>query len=130
MRLFVIPLTVTLMMLNLSCQSQHGAVKQLETQAFEQKLKQTNVYNLVDIRTPDEYKQGHLENAVMIDYYSSDFKDQLSKLDKSKPLFYYCASGGRSGKTIPILQELGFKEVYELKTGFKGWSQANKPFVK
>lgn len=130
MKLVLISLVVTLMMITLRCQSQSGAVKQLEAQAFEQKLKQANVYNLIDIRTPDEYKQGHLENAITIDYYSNDFKDQLSKLDKSKPLFYYCASGGRSGRTIPILQELGFKEVYELKVGFNGWRSADKPFVK
>ncbi len=130
MRLLLTSLVVTLMVMTLSCQSQHNAVKQLEAEAFEQKLKQTNAYNLIDIRTPDEYRQGHLEHAVTIDYYSSDFKNQLSKLDKSKPLFYYCASGGRSGKTIPILQELGFKEVYELKVGFNGWRSANKPFVK
>ncbi|GCC51538.1 rhodanese-like domain-containing protein [Chryseotalea sanaruensis] len=130
MKLLVTSLVLTFTMMNLSCQSQNNAVKQLETEAFAQKLKQTNTYNLVDIRTPDEYKQGHLDKAVMIDYYSSDFKNELNKLDKSKPLFYYCASGGRSGKTIPILQELGFKEVYELKVGFNGWRSANKPFVK
>lgn len=130
MKLLLTFLVSTFMVITLSCQSQNNAVKQLEAEAFEQKLKQTNTYNLIDIRTPDEYKQGHLENAIMIDYYSSDFKNELSKLDKSKPLFYYCASGGRSGKTIPILKELGFKEVYELKVGFNGWRNADKSFVK
>jgi rhodanese-related sulfurtransferase len=121
---------VTLLTLTVSCQSQEGAVKKLDAQAFDEKIKQTNAYNLVDIRTPDEYSQGHLAKAVMIDFYSNDFKAQLAKLDKSKPLFYYCASGGRSGKTVPILQELGFIEVYELKVGSNGWRAANKSFVK
>lgn len=130
MRVVVISLFFTLIIATFSCQSQDGAIKQLDAQTFAQKLKQTNAYNLVDIRTADEYKQGHLEKAIIIDYYSNDFKNQLDKLDKSKPLFYYCASGGRSGRTIPILRELGFKEVYELKVGFNGWRNANKPFVK
>ncbi len=113
-----------------SCQSPAGkGLQQLDAAAFEAKLTESKDYTLIDIRTPDEYKQGHLANAIMIDYYTPDFKEQLAKLDKNKPFFYYCASGGRSGKTIPVLQELGFKEVYELKVGFSGWRQANKPFV-
>lgn len=130
MRLIAASVFIGLALSSVSCQSQNGNIKQLDAQAFEQSLKKAKAYNLIDIRTPDEYQQGHLENAEMIDYFSGDFKDKLNALDKNKPLFYYCASGGRSGKTIPILQELGFKEVYELKVGFKGWSQANKPFVK
>jgi rhodanese-related sulfurtransferase len=129
MRILLISLIITLITVTLSCQSQDGGIKQLDAQAFEQKLKQTQSYNLIDIRTLDEYKQGHVDKAVMIDFYSNDFKNQLAKLDKSKPLFYYCASGNRSGKTVPLLKELGFKEVYELKVGFNGWRSANKPFV-
>lgn len=114
----------------LSCQSQSGVVNQLEESAFEQKLKEIQDHNLIDIRTREEYQQGHLAKAVMIDYHSSDFRNKISKLDKSKPLFYYCGSGVRSGNVIPLLNELGFKEVYELKVGFSGWRSANKPFVK
>jgi rhodanese-related sulfurtransferase len=130
MRILLTSLMVSLMTLTVSCQSQEGAAKKLDAQAFDEKIKQTNAYNLIDIRTPEEYTQGHLAKAVMIDFYSSDFKSELAKLDKTKPLFYYCAAGNRSGKTVPILQELGFKEVYELKVGFNGWRAANKPFVK
>jgi thioredoxin 1 len=102
----------------------------LPTSEFEKRLSATKVKTLLDVRTADEYKEGHLPNSTQIDFYANDFKQQLSKLSKDKPVFVYCAGGKRSGSASKILAELGFKQIYDLEGGFNGWKKMNKPIVK
>ena len=68
----------------------------LDVKAFNTRMASGEDKIVLDVRTNDEYNQGHLENAVMIDYYKPDFKQRLAKLDKTKPVFVYCAAGARS----------------------------------
>lgn len=102
----------------------------LDVSAFEEKLANTPDKILLDVRTPSEYRRGHLREAVLIDVQGPDFAGQVQKLDKSKPLFVYCASGIRSEKAVKILQELGFREIYEMEEGFNAWAEAGKSFDK
>ncbi len=78
---------------------------------------------IIDVRTPNEFDQGHIEGAKNIDYFSKSFKSELEKLDKSVPLYVYCRSGGRSAKAMQIMKEIGFVSVYNLQGGFLAWSQ-------
>lgn len=87
---------------------------------FQAKLGDDNI-QLIDVRTPEEYSAGKIGEASNVDFYASDFNAQLEKLDKTKPTLIYCASGGRSGKAAGIMKEMGFKEVYDLEGGYKGW---------
>ncbi len=100
-------------------------------EAFE--LIQSNQGNpdfvITDIRTPEEFNEGHIENAVNIDFYSETFREDLDKLDKSKTYFIYCRSGNRSGRAMPIMKELGFQEVYNLSAGIKEWTAEGLPVV-
>jgi len=105
-------------------------VKKLDPQNFELKMKESNQPILIDVRTPGEYSQGHLANAVLIDVNSSDFKSRVSKLDKSKPVFVYCKAGSRSSSAAGVLTDLGFKEIYDLNGGITSWQKANKPVEK
>lgn len=82
---------------------------------------------ILDVRTPQEYAQGHLPHASNIDFNGSDFKNQLDKLDKTKPVFVYCARGGRSSSTVEMMKSLGFTEVYNMLGGFTAWSAAKLP---
>lgn len=84
---------------------------------------------LIDVRTPAEFAQDHLPNAVNIDYNDGDFQPKMLELDKSKPVLIYCLSGGRSGKALQWMGEAGFKEVYNLKGGILQWKAANLPVV-
>lgn len=92
----------------------------LEPVAFEQKISEKEV-QLVDVRTPEEWSKGVITNAHLINFFNDNFKEELSKLDKDKPIAVYCKSGGRSGKTTKLLSELGFKEIYDLKGGYLNW---------
>ena len=96
---------------------------------FEAKLALPNI-QIVDVRTPDEYKAGHIGNAININFYDADFKAQMAKLDKSKPLAVYCGVGGRSAKAAAIVSELGFKTVYDLQGGMSVWRSKGKKEVK
>ena len=76
---------------------------------------------ILDVRTADEFNRGHIEGAINIDFYGKTFKTQIDKLDKSKPVYVYCHSGGRSGKSMKMMSTMGFVEVYNLIGGFSNW---------
>ena len=95
----------------------------------ELSLKQNEVV-LIDVRTPGEFEQGHLENSVNINIADKSFKDEVGKLDKSQPVYVYCKVGGRSAKAANMLREMGFEEVYDLKGGIQNWERSGMKVVK
>jgi rhodanese-related sulfurtransferase len=103
--------------------------KKLIATDFKVKIDNNNL-QLVDVRTPEEFNEGHIKNAGNIDFYESDFLTQMNKLDKNKPLYIYCRSGGRSGKAAIQLKEQGFTEVYDLQGGILDWGKNNFEIVK
>lgn len=88
-------------------------------------IKKKKAY-LIDVRTPEEYKSGHLKNATNINYQGADFKTQISKLRKNKTVYLYCRSGNRSGKAADTLKLLGFNK-YENIGGFADLLTAGLP---
>lgn len=123
-------LFVAVMMVSCS----NGQTKKEDTIAqnvnVEEFTKHIEGAQIVDVRTPDEWNQGIIDGAVMNNIYDADFEAKLGKLDKEKPVAVYCKVGGRSGQAMAKMQELGFKEVYNLKGGMDAWKGANKPTVK
>jgi rhodanese-related sulfurtransferase len=85
---------------------------------------------ILDVRKPNEVAQGIIKNAKKIDFYDKNFKAELDKLDKSKPVLIYCRSGRRSGIAMSTMRELGFSEVYNLQGGIIEWSNAGREIVK
>lgn len=105
-----------------SCKTNSGSAGiggKISADEFEQKLKATENAQLVDVRTPGEYSEGRLQNALNIDWNGSAFEAEIQKLDKSKPTFIYCLSGGRSSDASDKMKELGFKEIYELQEEYE-----------
>lgn len=84
---------------------------------------------ILDVRTPEEFAAGHLEGAVMIDFYREDFADQLAELDSEVPYLLYCRSGNRSGQTTKIMEDLGFADVSDVDGGIISWIEAGHPLV-
>lgn len=85
---------------------------------------------LLDVRTPEEVAEGYIENAHNYDIYDAQFKSQLEKLDKNKPVYVYCRSGGRSGRAMEEMLGMGFKEIYNLEGGIGAWDNAGLEKVK
>ena len=82
---------------------------------------------ILDIRTPEEFAAGHIAGAINIDYYASDFEARLGELDLDVPYVMYCNSGNRSGNTLPLMDSIGFAEVYELDGGIQAWFNSGNP---
>lgn len=82
---------------------------------------------VLDVRTPEEFAEGHLDGAVMVDFYAPDFADQLAQLDGNAPYLLYCRSGNRSGETIGLMRQMGFTDVTEIDGGVVAWQQAGHP---
>jgi rhodanese-related sulfurtransferase len=85
---------------------------------------------LLDTRTPKEFRQGHIEGALLLDFHAGDFRDRLKALDRNKTYLIYCRSGNRSAKTLAMLDPLGFRNAYHLRSGLIGWARENYPLVK
>lgn len=107
-----------------ACQSQNTAEEQyvLPQKEYQEKMAAIGDLQLLDVRTPDEYNAGHIEGAELINFFDEDFVQQVeSRFDKEEPLMLYCRSGNRSAKATAKLKAVGFKEIYDLKGGYKNW---------
>lgn len=82
---------------------------------------------VLDIRTPEEFGQGHLAGAELIDFYGATFADEIAALDRSAPYLLYCRSGNRSGQAVTLMRELGFADVVEVEGGILAWTAAGLP---
>lgn len=82
---------------------------------------------VLDIRTAEEFVQGHLPGAVNLDFYAADFRQQLAALDREVPYVLYCRSGNRSDQARQMMQDLGFVDVRDVDGGIVAWQQAGLP---
>lgn len=93
---------------------------------FEKEIK-TDSVQLLDVRTPQEYAEGHIDGAININVQSDDFRQLAeNELSKDFTIFVYCRSGRRSLKAADILTELGYK-VVNLKGGILEWEEDGFP---
>lgn len=97
-------------------------VEDLENEAFATKMNEVKGI-LIDVRTSEEFNNGHIEGALNLDYNSGEFESYVDSLDVTKPVFVYCQAGGRSGKARDILKDRDFLEVYNLKNGYGNWDK-------
>ena len=104
--------------------------EKLSLEEYETLMANTKKLQLVDVRTPEEFQAGHITDAVMIDFKSADFREKVKSLKKRKPVAVYCKSGNRSGQAFAILQEMGFRKIYDLEGGITAWQQAGKEVKK
>lgn len=107
-----------------ACNAQ--GVKNIGPAEFEKGISGADV-QLLDVRTDEEYKERHINQAIHINVNDKNFEQELNKLDKNKPLYVYCLSGGRSSTAANLAVKNGFKEVYNLEGGINAWVNADKP---
>ncbi len=86
---------------------------------------------ILDLRTTEEIiDKGYIKGAVQLDYLAKDAEAKISKLDKNKTYYIYCASGGRSRDAADYMESKGFKKVYNLEKGFSEWISKGLPVEK
>ncbi len=124
---FLLPvLALSLLFGSAACQqpkdSQEPVVSSVKTQEFK-KLVDAKEGILLDVRTPQEYAEGHIAGSINIDFHGENFKSELEKLDKTKTYEVYCRSGKRSASSAQVMEEMGFKKVINLDGGIIGWQE-------
>ncbi len=119
---FIIVLTLTT--LGISC----GKVStDISVTAFAKAINEPNV-QLVDVRTLGEFEQGHLKNALCIDWNAKgSFLEKVNLLDPTKKTLVYCKSGARSAAAAAYLVNQGFKNLNTLEGGITSWQEAKLP---
>ncbi len=100
---------------------EQAIAKNVDVAEFE-KLIKSGKGQLVDVRTPGEFNRGYIEGAKNINI-ADNFAENIQKLDKNKPVYVYCAVGGRSSQAMRMMHQMGFKEVYNLMGGYNAWAK-------
>ena len=105
----------------LSCKSGDFNSVQLITNGEFERVSKINGIQLVDVRTAEEYAEGHILNSINIDFLSPNFEFDIKKLDKNSPIIVYCQRGSRSALSALKLRSNSFVKVYDLEGGFYEW---------
>jgi rhodanese-related sulfurtransferase len=100
----------------------------LSVSEFSSKVTEAAVITL-DVRTPGEFSEGHIEGAQLIDFQSGNFENEIASLDKAKTYAVYCRSGNRSGQAVKVMSDAGFSNLYNLNGGVIDWANAGLPLV-
>lgn len=94
------------------------------------KLEEDKSRVILDVRTEQEYKAGHIPGAININYYDDNAGDRMKNLDKNSSVYVYCQAGGRAKKACDFLLESGFKKVYHIEGDMMGWEKSGLPVNK
>ncbi|MFN5224057.1 MAG: rhodanese-like domain-containing protein [Bacteroidota bacterium] len=100
--------------------AQNKIAKDVSVKEFS-KLITTGKGTLLDVRTPGEIAKGSIKGSVNMDFFDDNFESKLDQLDKTKPVYVYCASGGRSSDAMDMMKKQGFVAVYNLLGGYNAW---------
>ena len=103
--------------------------KNTDVEKFDKMRAEKNTV-VLDVRTADEFKTGHIPGAINLDVRATDFKEKVAKLDKSKIYLVHCAAGSRSVTACNAMAPLQFANLFNLEGGFSAWSKAGKPVEK
>lgn len=109
----------------MSCKGQTStAIETIDAKSYSEKINTTPKAQIIDVRTPEEFASGHIDNAANINWFDADFATKMASYDKTKPVFVYCKVGGRSIKAANKLAEMGFTTIYNLDGGILKWESA------
>ena len=111
--------------------SQDPIMKDVSVAEFQKLMATMPDALLLDVRTPEEWDEGHLEGAAHHDYWGDEaaFEQAMNRIPRDRPVLVYCAGGGRSGLTAKELNAAGHQEVYNLEDGITGWKREGMPVV-
>jgi len=119
--LFLIMAISTFSLISCNAQVETKEVREITVPEAKTILAEEPNAIILDVRTPEEFQEGHIENAILINFFDENFEEQVALLDKNKPVLIYCRSGNRSNKAGKILADLGFTEIYDIIEGYAGW---------
>ena len=124
MRYFKFGCVLLVLLTFFNCKNNSSEAIELITAAEMKEISKIEGIQLVDVRTPNEYNEGHLPNALNIDFLDKNFEINIQQLDKTKPVIVYCQRGSRSAKCASQLIANGFVKIYDLDQGFSKWKSS------
>ena len=110
-----------------SCSSAPSAIN-LDAAGFAEQITKADVITL-DVRTPGEFAEGHIEGAINIDVEGAAFDSEIANLDKTKSYAVYCRSGRRSIIAVDKMSATGFEKLSNLEKGINNWLANSLPLV-
>lgn len=112
------------------CSAQSDSIDTLAPQAFIKQAKADTTAIILDVRTPEEYKEEHLAGAQQLDFLNTSVFDAgIKLLDKSHTYYVYCRSGKRSHNACMKMQKQGLK-VFDMEGGILNWKKLGMPTTK
>lgn len=128
------PIFVFISILFLGCNSwktsKNFNYQELAVSDFAATINNDKNYIIVDVRTPKEYRNGHMKNAINVSYFGTIFTDSIKTLNRDKTIYMYCQTQHRSPLASKKMKRLGFKKIVDLKGGFVKWENNTMPIEK
>lgn len=119
-----------------SCSSSNindSAIKKVNIDTTRNLLSQENRVVILDVRTPEEYKLGHIQGALNVNIMDDKFTNEISKLERNQTYIVHCAANakdGRTDKSLKIMKNLGFNNLFDMSGGINKWVQEGNPIIK
>lgn len=131
LRIAIITVGACAMLILTKCQSgtENHDIPELEAEAAKKKLEEGGIA-VVDVRTPGEYEEAHIPDAVNINYNTDTFRSAIRSLPINYGYLLYCESGRRSYMAAKRMKSMGYEQVWHLKNGIDAWEKAGLPLRK
>jgi len=120
---------ISSLLLLVGCSTSTAGATNMDVLEFSKKITESGVV-ILDVRTPGEFAEGYIEGARMIDFQGGSFETEIASLDKDVTYAVYCRSGNRSGQAVKIMQDAGFRNLYNLEGGVIDWANQGMSLVK
>lgn len=124
MKKIVLILTVFLSAISVNAQQIQADGQKIDVNALIKKTSKSPI--LIDVRTPEEYREGTIPGAMSLNIHSDDFKRATEYLPKEQEIIVFCQSGDRSNEAFEMLKSLGFKNISQLIGGYDVWREAKE----
>lgn len=97
-------------------------MKNFDLEAWKKAIHEDNEAKILDVRSADEFQEGHIPGATLIDVQSpQEFMEEIESLDKNSPYYVYCNSGRRGEQACMVMDFNGFQNTYNLEGGYEAW---------
>ncbi len=98
-----------------------AAVRDVSVAEANAMVKRTSGVVVLDVRTPAEFAQGHIDGALNLDFRSPDFAQRLARLNPAGSYLLHCKTGTRSAQALAVMTQQGFGDIAHMRAGFDGW---------
>lgn len=125
-------LGISAMLIAQAADDTDDSVEVIKVHAVDEFVASNDDVVILDVRTPIEYQMSHIPDAVNVDVQDESFAEMIVKLDPGKTYIVHCTKnpvGGRSGRALDAMQELGFTNLYSLEGGYIEWRDEELPLI-